>query len=600
MTIEDHIDYSQRLRECATALPDVGVDGFIQPVNDQFQSEYPPESAKRLEWLCGFTGSAGTVICFAEPVYDKRGALFTDGRYTIQAEQEVAGEDYHRLNSTQRPVDTWLIEAVQAAGYDRFMLGFDPWLHSAAQIARWTKAFIGTPVELKPLDGNPIDALWAHRPPPPAAAIKLHPVEYTGESSVDKCARLADAIRRLGADAALLALPDGVNWLLNIRGEDIAYNPLALCMALLDANGRVTVFLNGHNTADAAFDEAVTISSMQQLEQEPASFFKAYPHILFDPATSAEWLRMQLEQAGVQIIEGRDPTLLPKACKNATEIAGIRNAHRRDGRALSQFLQWLDDTVAERPVTELETEQMINDLRRDISGPLYLGPSFATIAGSGEHGAIVHYRATDESDRILHKNELFLFDSGGQYLDGTTDVTRTVVIGEPDAEMREHFTRVLKGHIAIATAVFPEGTTGAQLDALARQYLWEAGCDYDHGTGHGVGAYLCVHEGPQRISKRGGDVALAPGMVLSNEPGYYRPGAYGIRIENLVLVVPSPDYDGFLTFETLTLAPLDTRLIDEFMLSERERDWLGQYHARVEANMLHDSAAEPGALRHLA
>lgn len=575
MTISQTNDYPQRLGRLVTQLASLDVDAFVLPTNDAFQSEYPPECAKRLQWISGFSGSAGMGAFFREPVDGKRAALFTDGRYTLQAAGQVAEADYHIVNHVKVPFEAWLKQGEGAS----FTLGYDPWLHSAAQVRRWKKAGLN----LKALESNPVDAIWEDRPAVPAGKVRAHPLDYAGESSESKRRRVGEAIKAKGADAALLCLPDGINWLLNIRGEDIDYNPLVLCYGLLKADGSAVLYLDARDMSAVAFDDDVVWKPMSDLP----GFCEGVSSMLYDPAVSADWFRERMEAAGVTVVEGSDPTLLPKACKNQTEVEGMRAAHRRDGKALTRFLRWLDDAMAHGDVTEMAAEEKLESLRVETGGAMYHGPSFATITGAGPNGAIVHYRVSVESNRVIGKDELYLVDSGGQYDDGTTDVTRTIVNGTPTDEMKDRFTRVLKGHIALAMAVFPEGTTGAQLDALARYHLWQDGVDYDHGTGHGVGAYLCVHEGPQGISKKGRDVPLVPGMILSNEPGYYKNGEYGIRIENLVLVVEKevPGDTRFFAFETLTLAPIDKRLIDETLLTQSEKDWLVKYHQRVEENM---------------
>lgn len=569
---------SSRIAQLASAL-EGQADAFIVPSNDEFQGEYTPDYAKRLQWLTGFTGSAGTLVVLARPHEGRDAAFFTDGRYTIQARAQV-GDGVHHLNSGDMPTLKWLSGVLPPNG----TIGYDPWLHTRAQVKAWKKHLRGEQ-KLVALEANPVDALWHDRPAPPREEAYHHPLEWAGQGSDEKIAAIAEVLKEKHADAVLLALPDGINWLLNIRGGDVPYNPLLLCFALVSAQGAVTLFTHRH-TEDLPVDESVDCVCISDLAEDPHGWFANIPAIMMDPASCAEWFFVQAKAAGCSIVEEADPTLLPKARKNEAERKGIREAHRRDGVALTKFLHWLQGELASRSdVSELEVEEKLEAFRADSN--LYRGPSFATIAGAGAHGAIVHYRATPETNRTVGDGELLLIDSGGQYPDGTTDVTRTVVRGTPTPEMKDRFTRVLKGHIALATATFPKGTTGAQLDALARQFLWQAGLDYDHGTGHGVGAFLCVHEGPQRIGKRGGDVALEVGMILSNEPGYYKAGEYGIRIENLVMVVEAQAQDSekkFLAFETLTFAPIDERLIDWSIMSEAETSWLKDYHARVAAN----------------
>lgn len=574
--------YNSRLFALLNDLKKARLDAFIQPVNDEYQGEYTPLCAQRLEWVSGFTGSAGTAVFLADKQEGKPALLFVDGRYTLQAASQVATEHYHILNSTDKPVMPWLAKHLPAGA----RIGYDAWLHTQAQVQGWRAIVAKAGLELVQVP-NLIDEGWADRPAPPAEAVAAHPLEYAGEDVAEKCRKLTAVLADQQADAMVLALPDGINWLLNIRGADIEFNPLVLAFAIVDKSGGIHVITQSRSFDWAAHYPDIKFINYNAFIENPYVFLSGYARLMMDPQTVASWFFTKAEEAGCTLIPQKDPTLQLKAIKNDAEREGIRAAHRRDGVALSRFLLWLERESAQRAVSELEVVDKLEHIRMDCGGNMYRGQSFATIAGSGPNGAIVHYRATQESNRTLANGELFLLDSGGQYLDGTTDVTRTVAIGTPTDEMRDRFTRVLKGHIAIATALFPRGTTGSQLDALARQYLWDAACDYDHGTGHGVGAYLCVHEGPQRISKRGGDTPLEIGMVLSNEPGYYKTGEYGIRIENLVLVIEGPagaDGRQFLQFETLTLAPIDRKLIDYSMLTEKEVQWLDAYHERVSLN----------------
>lgn len=558
-------------------------DAFIVPSNDEFQGEYTPEYAKRLEWLSGFTGSAGSLVVLATPFEGKSAAFFTDGRYTLQARTQVGG-GVHHFNSSEPSPATWLARALGQGG----TFAYDSWLHTHSQIEGWRKT-LPPSVRLVPLERNPVDELWADRPAPPQAEVLAHPIHFSGQSSEDKIAGVVKTLKAKGASAALLALPDGINWLLNIRGSDIPYNPLLLCFAVIDEHAKVRVFAHDRE-GGLPVDKSVDVLRISALTSDPMLLFGNIESILMDPAHTAEWFFRQAHAAGCTIIESADPTLLPKACKNAVEQEGIRAAHRRDGVALTCFLGWLKESLATRDdVTELDVEAALEAERAKSTH--YRGPSFATIAGAGPHGAIVHYRATEASNRTVGAGEIVLVDSGGQYPDGTTDVTRTTIRGTPTDEMKDRFTRVLKGHIALATMIFPAGTTGAQLDVIARHFLWQVGLDYDHGTGHGVGAFLCVHEGPQGISKRAGGVALEVGMILSNEPGYYKAGEYGIRIENLVMVIDKSASTGFegaskkwMGFETLTLAPIDETLIDWSLMTPQEIAWLTDYHARVAAN----------------
>ncbi len=551
-------------------------DGFLVPRTDEYQGEYVPASAERLQWLTGFGGSAGMAI-----VLEPTAAIFVDGRYTLQVRDQVDTSIFTPRHITEEPASVWLKEQLEPGA----KIAFDPWLHTPAQVSRMRKAVEAAGGQLVAADSNPIDAVWSDRPAPPTTRAKAHQLEYAGEASQDKRAVIAAKLQARGIDAAFLSSPDSIAWLLNVRGGDVPHVPLVLSFALLHAGGEVDWFVDPlklPNDDSLGLDGRVSISSPDALASALDGLSEK--RILIDEDSAPEWVRARLLAAGAKLVLGADPCLLPKARKNETEVSGARAAHRRDGLALTRFLCWLDGQVeAGATLTELALVERLLSFRKEM--PLFRDLSFDTIAGSGSNGAIVHYRVDEESNRTLQKGELFLLDSGGQYLDGTTDVTRTIAIGEPDEEMRRAFTLVLKGHIAVARTRFPKGTTGSQLDSLARYPLWLEGMDFDHGTGHGVGSYLSVHEGPQRISKVPNAVALEPGMIVSNEPGYYKTGAYGIRIENLVTVIEdsseSPDGRILRAFETLTLAPLDRRLVIAEMLSHDERDWLNSYHASV-------------------
>ena len=557
------MDIADKIEQLQSLLAEEKVDAYVQPSGDAFFSEYPPASAKRLAWLCGFDGSAGTLLVLREAVDGKPAALFTDGRYTLQAINQLDKNLFHIVDVADDSPTSWLEKHQPDA-----VLGYDAWLHSHRQVSGWAG------VASQPLARNPVDALWQDRPADPAEPAFSHGIEYAGESAASKKKRILSMMHS-DAEALLLTQPDGIDWLLNIRGSDIPFNPLALCLAILSKDGRLTLISQPRDWPELGAD--VGHVSWQEFQDNPEQVFSPFKCLQLDSKATSEavWRATDCD-----IIDAPDPSEVAKAVKNPTEIAGIREAHKRDGRALSAFLAWLE---TQENFSELQAVEKLEAFRRAESGDLYRGPSFDTISGAGPNGAIVHYRVTPESNRTIARGELYLVDSGGQYPDGTTDVTRTIAHGEPSAEMIERYTRVLKGHIALASAVFPEGTSGAQLDALARQYLWEIGEDYAHGTGHGVGAYLCVHEGPQGISRRASGVALEAGMILSNEPGYYKNGEYGIRIENLVLVAKAPQ-EGFLCFENLTLAPLDDRLIDRAMLTQQECDWLAAYGAQVADN----------------
>ena len=576
----DGIDTPQqksRLAALRAELAERGLDGFVVPLSDEHQGEYVARRSQRLAWLTGFTGSAGMAIVLTE-----RAALFVDGRYTLQAAAQVDGSLYEHRHITEEPPDVWLREHLTEGA----ALGYDPRLHGTSQRDRMAAPCRAVGARLISCEDNPIDALWADQPPAPLGPIVPHPARFAGAEAGEKREIVAARLAKKSAAATVLSAPDSIAWLLNVRGADVANSPLPHSFAIVHGDGDVDWFVDRRKLlpeVPAHLGNAVHVQAPETMADVLDALAGAGKAVLIDEAATPVWMVDRLTDGGAEVIRGADPCAAPKACKNAVELDGIRAAHRRDGAALTRFLAWL---AAAPPgsVTELDAVDRLAAMR--AGGEHYRGPSFDTISGAGPNGAIVHYRVTAESNRTLEPGTLYLVDSGGQYLDGTTDVTRTVAIGRPEPEHRDRFTHVLRGHIALATARFPRGTTGAQLDTLARQFLWRAGLDYDHGTGHGVGHYLNVHEGPQRISRMGSAAALAPGMVVSNEPGYYKTGAYGIRIENLVTVTEADGTDGgFLGFETLTLAPIDRALIDTTMLTTDERAWLDAYHARV-AEML--------------
>ena len=554
-----------------------GLDGFVVPRADEHQGEYVPPSAERLAWLTGFDGSAGLAIVLGE-----RAAIFVDGRYTLQIRDQVDGEIFEYRHITDEPPAEWLADAMGPGA----SLGYDPWLHTEEGTRRLAEACSKVGAKLVPTDGNPLDTVWTERPDPPMAATVPHDIEYAGLGSSEKRKEIGAALKRAKADAVVLTLPESIAWLLNIRGGDVPRTPLPLSFAILMVDGSVTLFIEAAKTDDALrthLGQAVEIAPPAALAGAIDALGARKARVMADPATAADWVFKRLAGAGAEIVRAADPCLLPKAQKNDAELNGARAAHLRDGVALTRFLAWIAEEAEAGGITEIAAAERLEALRRENNQLRDL--SFDTISGSGPNGAIVHYRVSDATNRALQPGELYLVDSGAQYPDGTTDVTRTVAIGMPTGEMKDRFTRVLKGHIALATVKFPKGTTGSQLDAIARRPLWDAGLDFDHGTGHGVGSYLSVHEGPQRISKLPNTVGLRPGMICSNEPGYYKTGAFGIRIENLVAVRVEPAVDGaerqMYGFETLTLAPIDRASVEPSLLTTEEIAWLDTYHERV-------------------
>jgi Xaa-Pro aminopeptidase len=565
-----------RLAALRTELARRGLTGFIVPRSDRHQNEYVPASEQRLAWLTGFSGSAGIAIVLME-----RALLFVDGRYTLQAREQVDTSLFTIEHLVDTPPDRWIEENLTAG--DR--IGYDPWLHTVEGAERLGKACAAAGATLVAVEPDLIDAIWADRPAPPLGAVTLHDVRFAGEAAEDKLARIRAEVAKLRADALVVSDPHAVAWAFNIRGADVAHTPLPLAFAVVPQAGRPSLYVDGRKLSNKVRNRLEALADVR----EPSDFVGALGAlgrqkrtVRLDQATAADALARLITSHGGKVTRGACPIALMKAVKNEIEIAGARAAHIRDGAAVTRFLAWFDREAPRGKLTEIDAVAALESFRRDTG--LLKDISFPTIAGAGPDGAIVHYRVTSRSNRVVAPGELFLIDSGAQYEDGTTDITRTIAVGEPTAEMRDRFTRVLKGHIAIARAIFPEGTTGAQLDSFARQFLWAQGLDFDHGTGHGVGSYLSVHEGPARISKLG-TAALKPGMILSNEPGYYKAGAYGIRIENLVLVVAAAPVPGaekpLNAFETLTLAPIDRRLIVPELLTPEEAAWLDRYHARV-------------------
>jgi Xaa-Pro aminopeptidase len=551
------------------------VDGFIVPLNDEFHGEAAPAAAERLKWLTGFTGSAGVAV-----VLKDKAAIFVDGRYTLQVRNEVDTDLFTPRHVSEEPMSAWLSENMSMGE----TLAVDPWLHTENNMTSLKKVTAGIGVQIKSVSPNLIDRAWEDRPPAPLALIEPHEERFAGESAASKRNRIATMLTERKADAIIHTLPDVIAWLLNLRGADLPCTPFALGFAITHQDATVDLFMDEIKFAPTLREH---LGNMVRVHP-PAEFEQALrsltgKKVQIDPTVTSQYIVDQLIEAKAEIIRAEDLCLLPKATKNAVEVEGTRKAHIRDGAAVAQFLHWLSVNGSSGTVDELAAEGKLRSFRE--TGENFRDLSFNTISGAGPNGAIVHYRANEASNRLLEPGSLYLVDSGAQYLDGTTDITRTIAIGEPSAEMRNRFTLVLKGHIALARAIFPKGTTGSQLDTLARAPLWSAGLDYDHGTGHGVGSYLSVHEGPQRISKMPSAVALAPGMIISNEPGYYKTGEYGIRIENLVTVreVPPPEGAERVTygFETLTFAPIDKTLVEKSLLNDAEIAWLNSYHFEV-------------------
>jgi Xaa-Pro aminopeptidase len=575
----DEPPIAERLRQLRVELRARGLDGLVVPLTDEHRNEYVPACAQRLAWLTGFTGSAGVLIVLAE-----RAVVFVDGRYTVQAEAQLDPKLFERRHLVEEPPAKWLGEQLSAGQ----RLGYDPALHVKAEVERYRAACAKAGAELVAVAESPVDAVWSTRPAPPIAPIRELDERYAGESAAAKRTRMGLKVAEAGAEVGAITAPDSIAWLLNARGGDVPFNPLFLSFALLHADGGVELFVDPRKLKPGQhLGNGVSIQPIESFKAALGQVGAAGRSVLVDPKITSAQVLQTLEAGGAKVIEGEEPCVLAKACKNPVELAGARDAQRRDGAAVCRFLCWLERELGRRDLTEREAAARLD--RERARDPLHRGPSFETISAAGPNSALPHYRITDESNRIIDRDSLYLVDSGGQYLDATTDITRTIAVGTPSPEMCRRFTLVLKGHIAIARALFPVGATGAQLDSFARQDLWRAGLDFDHGTGHGIGSYLCVHEGPQRIAKTG-TVALKPGMIVSNEPGYYRAGAYGIRIENLVIVEARATPEGgereLFGFETITRAPIDRRLIVPDLLDEEEGAWLDDYHARVRADLI--------------
>ena len=563
-----------------TALADLGLDGFLIPHEDEYDNEYLPDCNERLLWATGFSGSAGAALVMRD-----RAAVFVDGRYTLQVKGQVDGKIFEYADLVGQGLHGWIEEN----GREGEKIGYDARLHSPAALDLLKTSAQRAGVTLVSVDTNPVDQAWTDRPAPPKAPVVPHPIEFAGEEHASKRERIGIAIKKGGADAAVITAPPSIAWLFNVRGGDVSRSPLPLSAAILDKDGTATFFVDPDKISDATRAHLGNEIALRP-ESEFGDGLKDYAGktVRVDPTTASAWVLETLHAGGATVQKLEDPVMRPKAQKNPAEIEGSRQAHIRDGGAIVQFLHWLDTEAQSGEIDEIQAAQKLESFRKQL--PELRDLSFDTISGAQGNGAFAHYRVSEATNLKLAKGSLYLVDSGGQYPDGTTDITRTVPIGQPTAEMRTQFTRVLKGHIALSMVRFPKGTTGTQLDILARFPLWQAGFDYDHGTGHGVGSFLGVHEGPQRIAKAPNAVPLEPGMIVSNEPGYYKEDGYGIRIENLQVVTPAEPIQGgerpMLGFETLTVAPIHKGLIDTSLLTADEVGWLDSYHRMVRERVL--------------
>jgi len=575
----------ERVAALRARFADLGIDGFLVPRADEYQSEYVPESAERLSWLTGFTGSAGMAL-----VTQKEAVVFVDGRYVTQVAEQVDGSVFTPGDLVNEPPHLWL----RSHAPQGFRLGIDPWLHGGQEVKRLEKALEEIGGSLVLLPENPLDTAWVDRPAEPLGAVAVQQEAHAGKSAAEKIAEIAAGLKAKNIAAALIADPSSVAWIFNIRGGDVAHTPHPLSRALVAADGKAELFIDERKLGDEARTHLQQLTSIKQpaaLIERIGAYAADGGRILVDPELTALALITAIESAGGVVVEGTDPARLPRAIKNAVELKGSADAHVQDGVAMVEFLYWLDQAKP-GSLTEIQAVEALEAARarvgQNLQNPLR-DVSFDSIAGAGEHAAIMHYRVTRQSDRKIEEGELFLIDSGAQYINGTTDITRTVAIGDVPEDRKRFFTLVLKGMIGISTARFPKGTRGCDLDPLARIALWKAGGDFAHGTGHGVGSYLSVHEGPQRISRLATQ-ELLPGMILSNEPGYYRPGHYGIRIENLIFVREAEEIAGgdmpMRSFETLTWCPIDRRLVVASLLTEEELEWLNAYHVTVREKLL--------------
>lgn len=564
-----------RLAALRSLMERAKIDAFLVPRGDQHRGEYVAASSERLKWLTAFSGSAGMAV-----VGLQKAALFVDGRYTVQAPSQTDTSCFDVHTSPPADIQDWLSDHLKSGE----TVGFDPWLHSISEITRLTQKLKAKGVKLRALARNPIDELWgAERPAPPTNPVNVHPLNLAGLSASEKIAHIQADLVAAGHDALLLTMPDSICWLFNIRGSDIPHTPVVLGFAIVPRRGKPELFLDPERVGRAGVAHLKPIAKLVKpgsLKERLQALKITGKTVRVSKALTAHWFQRELGERA--IVDGSDPCIKLKAIKNASEIAGMRAAHHRDAVAMCRFLAWFDREAIKGELDEIEAAKQLETFRRETGELQEI--SFDTISGTGPNGAIVHYRVNTETNRRIKAGELYLVNSGAQYVDGTTDITRTISVGQPSDEMRRNFTLVLKGHIAIASARFPVGTRGVDLDPFARKALWQHGLDFAHGTGHGVGSFLSVHEGPQSISRRG-EVALEPGMIVSNEPGYYKEGAYGIRIENLILTLTGERTEGgdrdMQAFETLTFAPIDRELIDTELLTRQELDWLNDYHRRV-------------------
>ncbi|MCJ9430570.1 aminopeptidase P family protein [Kordiimonas marina] len=571
--------HADRLKALRAELKSRDLAGFIIPLTDEHMSEYVGAYAQRLAWVTNFTGSAGNGVVLLD-----KAAVFVDGRYTVQVAEQVDDALFERHHFMEYPLLKWITDHAPKGS----KVGYDPELATVAWEETARAAFDAAGIGLVAVEGNPIDAVWTEQPEEPLAPAAVQTDEYAGQSVQEKRAAIAAELKEKGADAAVVTMLDSVAWAFNIRGTDVDNTPVTHAFALLGADEQATLFINSAKVTDEVrthLGNHVRVEPREAFYDTLAGLGAEGKTVLVDRATNNAKVFKTLRDAGAKLVEGADPCIIRKAVKNTTEQQGSRDAHIRDGAAISEFLCWLSSEAPKGTVDELKAVDTLWQFRQKRA--MLKDTSFDTISGAGPHAALPHYRVTEESNRPLKMDEIYLVDSGGQYLDGTTDITRTIIVGTPSAEMKDRFTRVLKGHIGLSTTRFPKGTPGMALDTIARAPLWQAGLDYDHGTGHGVGAYLAVHEGPQRIAKGASDVPLQEGMILSNEPGYYKAGAYGIRIENLVLVkkVPGEHEREMFEFENLTWAPIDRNLIDVDLMTDAELDWLNAYHAEVLAKV---------------